>query len=178
MAALPPPVVEVGVGTGAFAQALGVQVGLDPARAVLLRARARGLQALRGVAEALPFREGSLGGVLVVVTICFVDRPQAMLGEIRRALAPHGGLVVGMVPADSPWGRHYRRLREAGHPFYRHATFYTVAQVVAMADECGLGLADAASTLTSPPGGPIAPEAPRRGVHPGASFVALLFRPR
>jgi hypothetical protein len=50
---------SIGVGTGRFAGPLGVRVGIDPARAVLDYAVERGISAVRGVAEALPFADGS-----------------------------------------------------------------------------------------------------------------------
>lgn len=45
---------EIGVGTGRFAAPLGVPVGVDPSGAMLCRAAARGIETVRGVAEALP----------------------------------------------------------------------------------------------------------------------------
>jgi ubiquinone/menaquinone biosynthesis C-methylase UbiE len=51
---LPGPWLEVGVGTGRFAQALGIPYGVDPAWSVLLLARRRGIHVVQGRGEALP----------------------------------------------------------------------------------------------------------------------------
>ena len=49
---------EIGVGSGRFAAPLGVQVGVDPSPAMLGHAAARGIEAVEGTAEELPFPEG------------------------------------------------------------------------------------------------------------------------
>jgi len=69
------PWAEIGVGSGRFAAAPGVDVGLDPASAPLLLARSRGIRVIHGVGERLPFRSGAFGAVLIVVTACFADDP-------------------------------------------------------------------------------------------------------
>lgn len=119
------PRLEVGVGSGRFATGLGVGMGLDPAAAPLRLARSRGVTAVQGVGERLPFADGAFGAVLLVVTLCFADDPRAIVGEARRVLRGGGALVLGMVFADSPWGRWYRAKWARGHPFYAGARFLT-----------------------------------------------------
>jgi len=48
---LPRPWLEVGVGSGRFAQALGIEAGIDPSRKLLKMARERGIIAFRAQAE-------------------------------------------------------------------------------------------------------------------------------
>ena len=55
---LPRPWLEVGVGTGRFAQALGVDVGVDPALRALRLAAQRGVQVVTALGEAIPLRIG------------------------------------------------------------------------------------------------------------------------
>ena len=83
LAGLPRPWAEVGAGSGRFAAALGVDVGLDPAAAPLLLARSRRIGVVRSAGERLPFRAGVFGAVLIVVTVCFADDPAALLAEAR-----------------------------------------------------------------------------------------------
>ena len=75
---------EIGVGTGRFAAPLGVQVGLDPAAAMLSRARQRDIRVVQGIAEALPFRDGAFDYVLMVIVLSFLDDARVGLAEIRR----------------------------------------------------------------------------------------------
>ncbi|MEF8906804.1 MAG: class I SAM-dependent methyltransferase [Haloarculaceae archaeon] len=118
----------VGVGTGRFAAPLGVEVGLDPAESPLARARERGIEVTRGVAEHLPFRDDAFDTVLVVTTVCFVDDIPRMLAEADRVLAASGRLVVGYVDRESPLGRVYQEHKDE-NPFYREATFVTTDEL-------------------------------------------------
>jgi len=118
----------IGVGTGRFAAPLGVQVGIDPARAVLDYAASRGISSVQGVAEALPFADSSFDYALSVTTICFVDDATAMLTEAYRVLKPGGELVIGFIDRTSDLGQHYLA-HQAENVFYREATFYSADEV-------------------------------------------------
>ena len=167
------PRLEVGVGSGRFAAALGVEVGLDPAREPLGLARLRGVRVVQGVGERLPFRDGVFGGVLVVVTLCFADDPQMLLAEARRVLRPGGALVLGELVADSSWGQWYRQRGEAGHSFYSQARFLTVADTERMLKAAGFGVTAARSTLVQPPTDQPHPEPAVDGAGDRAGFVCL-----
>ena len=113
---------EVGVGTGRFAAPLGVAFGVDPAGAMLRRARERDVAVVRAVGEELPVGADSLDLVLVALTLCFFDAPDRALIEARRVLRPDGRLVLGFLDPTSPPGRRYRE--ESRGPFYEGARFY------------------------------------------------------
>lgn len=119
---------EIGVGTGRFAGPLGVAVGLDPSGAMLGWTAGRGIAAVKGTAEALPFRDGSFDYALVVTTLCFVDSPATMIAEAHRVLRPDGKLVIGFVDRESGLGQSYLEHR-AESVFYRDAVFFSAAEV-------------------------------------------------
>ena len=172
----PRPWLEVGVGTGRFAETLGIEEGLDPSRAVLKIAAGRGVRTCFGHAEQMPYEAQSFGTVLMVVTICFVDDAQVALDECVRVLADGGSLIVGLVPADSAWGKRYARQGEEGHVFYSEATFYTCEQVVDMSRQAGLDLDAAMSCIFTQPEAPLDSDEPmREGVIESAGFVAMRF---
>ena len=173
---VPRPWLEVGVGTGRFAEALGVDEGIDPSEPVLEIAARRGVRVRSGQAEALPCEDHSFGGVVMVVTICFVQDPRAALAECARVVTGDGAVIVGLVPADSTWGRLYARQGAEGHAFYSAATFYTCAQIMDLASEAGLRLERAMSCLPNPPEEEVDPSAPPwEGVDEAAGFVAMRF---
>ena len=89
---LPDPglALEIGVGTGRFAEPLGVAIGIDPSLRMLEHARQRGISVVCAVAEALPFRHDVFDHALIVTTICFVDDARAMLAEACRVLKAEG----------------------------------------------------------------------------------------
>ncbi|MDE3082637.1 MAG: class I SAM-dependent methyltransferase [Acidobacteriota bacterium] len=166
-----PPRLEVGVGSGRFAAALGVEYGVDPAPGALALAAPRGVRAVVGRAEELPFRAESFAAVLCVVTLCFVSDPERALREARRVLAPGGRIVVGTVPRDSELGTRYEVLAREGHPFYSRARFLSVADHISLLEGAGFRVVEARSALVATRGPHDSPV--REGIVPGASFVAL-----
>jgi len=89
---------DVGGGTGRVAQALcGLAdevVVADESAAMLQQARLKGLPAVRGQAESLPFADGAFARILVVDAFHhLLDQQQAAI-ELLRVLAPSGRLVI------------------------------------------------------------------------------------
>jgi SAM-dependent methyltransferase len=121
--------VEIGAGSARFAAPLGIKVGLDPSGKLGELARARGLEVVKGVAEALPFAHATFDFALMVTTICFLDNVEAAFREAARVVKPAGCLVIGFIAKDSPLGRWYEQHKEES-VFYQVATFYTVDEVV------------------------------------------------
>jgi SAM-dependent methyltransferase len=83
------PLLEVGVGTGRVAaplRDLGVDLlGIDASRAMLARARAKGLSALlRGDATGLPFRDGAFPATLFAHVLHLFSDPAPVLSEAAR----------------------------------------------------------------------------------------------
>ncbi|ELZ21395.1 class I SAM-dependent methyltransferase [Natrinema limicola] len=128
--------IEIGVGSARFAEPLGLDIGIDPAGAMLKRAQARGIDVVRGVAESLPFRDESFDTALIVTTICFVDDIPQTLAEADRILRPSGSLVIGYIDKDSPVGQQYQE-KKAQNPFYRDATFVSTDELVDALEAAG-----------------------------------------
>ncbi|MBS3794732.1 MAG: class I SAM-dependent methyltransferase, partial [Candidatus Thorarchaeota archaeon] len=81
---LPEPWLEVGVGSGRFARALGIEVGIDPSRELLEMAKQRDINIALARGEDGVFMNGSFGTVFLIVTICFLENPMKVLTEINR----------------------------------------------------------------------------------------------
>jgi SAM-dependent methyltransferase len=174
LAELPRPWLEVGVGSGRFAAALGVEVGVDPAQGALVLAADRGIRVVEALGEALPFRDETFGAVLLIVTLCFVSDPRQVLRDARRVLRPDGGVVLGLIYADSPWGQHYQSLAAQGHPYYKGAQFYTRRELASLFAATGFSAVRARSALFCPPNVQPVASGVREGDRPEAGFVALL----
>ena len=128
--------VEIGVGTGRFAEPLGIKVGIEPSERMGEIARKRGIQVLDGVAEELPFGDADFDVVLMVTTICFIDDVNRSLLEAHRVLSRGGFLIVGFVDRNSMVGRTYlNRQRES--VFYKDATFFSVDELVGCMEQAG-----------------------------------------
>ncbi|MFB6154396.1 MAG: class I SAM-dependent methyltransferase [Haloferacaceae archaeon] len=166
---------EIGVGSGRFAEPLGFQYGVDPTAQMLARARDRGVEVVRGVAEALPFRDGVFDAALIVTTICFVDDVAQTLAEARRVLDADGALVLGYIDRASPVGELYRETKDE-NPFYRHATFVSTGELVAALETAGFGDVEFVQTIYHPPGA-VGPDEPVEEGHGDGSFVGVSARP-
>jgi len=166
--------VEIGVGTGRFAVPLGIAVGIEPAEAMGMAARARGVKVIGGVAEALPLAEAQFDTVLMVTTLCFLDDVAASFREAHRVLKPGGCLVIGFIDRNSPLGKTYEREKE-GSVFYREAHFYSVDEVVSLLRAAGFEDFAFVQTLFHPVAAIVAPEPIRSGYGEG-SFVVVRGR--
>ncbi|MBD3369995.1 methyltransferase domain-containing protein [Candidatus Fermentibacteria bacterium] len=137
---------EVGVGSGRFAEPLGIRMGMDPSPKMAVKAKARGIEVCLGVAEKLPFASGRLDLLLMVTTICFVDDIVSSFREAFRVLRPRGWIAVGFVDAESDLGRKYRARRESSR-FYKTATFFSAREVLDLLRQTGFRVKEVRQTL-------------------------------
>jgi len=171
---LPGPWLEIGVGSGRFARALGIETGIDPSIKLLNIARSRGITTIQGRGEEELFKEESFGTAFLIVTLCFVDSPKAVLREAHRILKPGGKVVLGLVLKESPWGEFYEQKKQEGHRFYRYATSYKCDEVIKLLVQAGFSVEKVISTLFQEPGRVSHMETPREGYSPGAGFTIII----
>jgi SAM-dependent methyltransferase len=110
-------VLEIGCGDGSRLHYLAVKMhhqvfGIDPSEQGILRARARGVQALRATAEKLPFPDASFD--VVIFGFCLYVCDDADLFRIAleadRILVNSGWLLILDFEARAPLYRPYRHL--------------------------------------------------------------------
>ena len=98
---------DVGCGTGLLAEWLSEVgappaglAGLDFSRRMVERARARGLAAVEGDLERLPFRDSTFAAALAFTTLGIVPgSPALALAEAARVLAPGGFFALSVLRA-------------------------------------------------------------------------------
>ena len=171
---LPKPWLEIGVGSGRFAQALGIKTGVDSSIKLIEMARRRGVTAFLGRGEQELFDEEAFGTVFLIATVCFLDSPLDVLMEVKRILIPGGKLLLGLVLKESPWGQLYRQKNEEGHRFYKYATFYSYDDVVKLMVQAGFVTKKTVSTLFQKPGEVRCTEEPKEGYSPSAGFIVIV----
>lgn len=94
-------VLDLGAGTGIFARAWpawtrAAVVAVEPSAAMVLAgSRADpGVRFVRGVAEALPFRDGTADVVWISTALHHFGDIHRAVGEVRRVLSPAGRVLV------------------------------------------------------------------------------------
>lgn len=119
---------EVGVGTGRFAQPLGIEFGIDPSKKALKVAQKRGVKVFEGFAEALPFEDSSFDFLLISTSIAFFDDIDRAFSEAYRVLRLDGSLIVAIIDKNSKIGEYYRSRTD--NPFFKNARFYTTEEII------------------------------------------------
>lgn len=120
---------EVGVGTGRFAEPLGVEFGVEPSEAMTLIALKRGIKVTKGFAEELPFENKCFDFILFVNTICFLDDISKAFKEANRVLNENGEIIIGLIDKNSYLGKIYEKIKKS-NKFYKNAKFYSVDETV------------------------------------------------
>lgn len=116
---------DLGCGTGrnlplydGKARAIGIDPCIETLRAA--RRKAPGVPLVLGVAERLPFRDGSFETGVSGLVLCSVDDPFRALGELRRVLAPGGSLrLLEHVRASIGW---HASLQDLAQPLWTRFT--------------------------------------------------------
>ena len=173
-ALLPPPGrwVEVGVGTGRFAAELGMRLGVEPAAAMAVLARDRGVEVICGRAEALPLDPESMDAVFFITTLCFVRDLDLALREARRILRPGGCCIVALLPLDSPLGQ-ITHAHAAEDVFFRYAQLRTKSEIFRALRTTGFTIQRTVQTLVgSPEHFDLEVQAPISG-HDRGSFIVI-----
>lgn len=121
--------IEVGLGTGRFAGALGIKEGVEPAPNMRALALKRGIEVMAGEAERLPYKDLSFDFVLMAFSICFFEDLSLAFREANRVLKNGGSLVVGFLDRNSLIGKQYEE-RKTKSLFYKSAHFFSVKRVI------------------------------------------------
>jgi ubiquinone/menaquinone biosynthesis C-methylase UbiE len=168
---------EVGVGTGRFAQALKIEYGIDVSGGVLKVAKQKGITTIKGEGERLPFVGSFFGAVFLFVTLCFVEEPLKVLKEASRVLKEDGAIILGLILKESPWARFYKKKGDSGNVFYRIAKFYSLEELKAFAEKAGLEILEISSTMFQAPTEiPLHVELPKSGYFKKAGFTAVKLK--
>ncbi len=140
--------IEIGVGTGFFAERLGVEFGIDLSLNMALRAKSRGIEVVCGDALMPPFRDSAFNYALLIATLCFTDNPKGLVESTSRLLKRGGIIIACIIPRDSPFGIRYKELAKKGHVFYSNAKFLTVAETREILKAAGCRIVRVYATLS------------------------------
>ena len=168
--------IEIGVGSGRFAEPLGIKVGVEPSPTMREMARKRGINAIDGVAEQLPVESAAFDYVLFVTTLCFLDSLSQAFSEAFRILKPGGIVVVGFIEKESTPGSIYQQ-HKAESRFYREANFHTAGEIICVLEAAGFKDFSFVQTLFSEQDESVGVQAVKKGYGEGAFVVMRAKKP-
>ncbi|UGU14699.1 class I SAM-dependent methyltransferase [Sinomicrobium kalidii] len=166
--------IEVGAGTGRFALPLGIKEGVEPSDEMAALAVKRGIEIVKGYAEALPYKDVHFDFVLFV-TICHLNNVKKALREAFRVLKDGGLLIIGFIEKDGEIARSYMEKRKRSI-FYRHASFYRTGHLKRMILDCGFRDLRITQTLFGNPDEITEEQAPKTGYGEGSFIVISALR--
>jgi ubiquinone/menaquinone biosynthesis C-methylase UbiE len=139
-------IIEIGIGSGIFAKPLGINEGVDPSKAMRKKAEQLGLKVLDAVAEKLPYADSSVGGAVMITSICFVDDIYQSFKEVHRILKNDGFFILGYVDKDSPVGKEYLKHKDESL-FYKEATFFGTEELYEILNQTGFKIIETCQTI-------------------------------
>jgi len=128
--------IEIGIGSGIFAQPLGIKTGIEPSKAMREKAKTRKINAVDAVAENLPYPDSSIDFALMVTSVCFLDDIYKSFYEVNRIISTNGYFIIGFVDKNSPLGKIYWEQKNESI-FYKNATFYSTNEILGILKNSG-----------------------------------------
>ena len=141
--------IEVGLGSGRFAQALGIKEGVEQSFALRRLAVNRGVEVMDAVAERLPYKALHFDFVLMSSCLPYLVNVKKAFLEAFRVLRWDGSLIVGVLDKDRDIAQEYMNRSEMDS-FYKGAQFYTPTQVLQWLREAGFRQFEVKQTLFTP----------------------------
>ncbi len=139
--------IEIGVGTGIFAKALGIKDGLDPSNEMTILAKERGINVINGKAEKMEIQSESYDFVLLTTTLCFLENVKNSFEEINRILEYEGILIIAFIDKNSFIGKEYSD-KKATSKFYIEANFYATNEVLEILKKSKFEVSEIVQTLS------------------------------
>lgn len=141
-------IIEIGCGDGDLAVTLaelgGRVAAIDASELMLAAARKRATERHTnvdfrlGIAEQLPYGDGSFDIVVAVTILCFVQDATTVFQEIARVLKPGGRLVIGELGRWSTWAAERRVRAWLGSELWKRGVFRTPDSLSQLARSAGL----------------------------------------
>lgn len=161
--------IEIGVGTGRFAQLLNIQYGLEPSQAMANIARQRGIEVIEVIAEDLPIETATFDfAIMVTVDYFLSDIPKAF-SEVHRILKPQGKIILAIIDKNSELGQQYKK-EKSSNEFYKDGHFHSTEEITDLLKQSKFNTFSYWQTLTKTNTNEI--EQPLQGFGKG-SFVVI-----
>lgn len=128
--------IEIGVGSGRFAEPLQINYGVEPSESMAVFAWKRGVHVINAKAENLPIENQSCDFATMVTTVCFLNDIPKAFSEVHRILKPGGSFIIGLIDRNSELGKKYEQ-QKSTNKFYRDAHFHSTAEITELLSKSG-----------------------------------------
>ena len=127
---------EIGVGTGKFAQEFKIQSGVEPADNMAKISHKKGIDVIQAKAESLPYANATFDYVFFITVLCFTENPLQALKEAYRVLKPKGKIILASLDLNSSTGKLYAgQIKKS--TYYLQAQFFSPDNLKSMLIETG-----------------------------------------
>lgn len=140
--------IEIGVGTGRFAQPLKIKFGIEPSENIARVAEQRGIAVYRAFAENLPIDNATFDFALMVTTVCFLSDIPKAFSEVNQILKPQGEIILAIIDKNSALGRKYE-MEKSTNKFYKDAHFHSTEELTKLLKQSDFQNFQYWQTLTS-----------------------------
>lgn len=120
--------IEIGIGTGRFAQPLNIKFGVEPSENMARVAEQRGIAVYRAYAENIPVGNTTFDFALMVTTVCFLSDIPKAFSEVNRILKPQGEIILAIIDKNSELGKKYE-MEKSTNKFYKDAHFHSTEEL-------------------------------------------------
>lgn len=165
--------VEIGVGTGRFAQPLNIKFGVEPSENMARVAEQRGITVYRAYAENIPVGNATFDFALMVTTVCFLSVIPKAFSEVYRILNSHGEIILAIIDKNSELGKKYE-MEKSTNKFYKDAHFHSTEELTELLKQSDFHNFQYWQTLISLKENEI--EKPEKGFGKGSFVVIKAFK--
>ncbi len=138
--------IEIGVGTGVFAEKLGIKEGIEPSEDMAKIAKKRGIKVIKGVAEDLPLKDDSYEQVFMITVDCFLNNIDKAFSEIHRILKSGGIFNLAFINKDTKLGEIYEANKE-NDKNYKWADFRGAKEIIEILEKNGFEISESYNTI-------------------------------
>jgi SAM-dependent methyltransferase len=146
--------IEIGAGTGSFAQSLQrdnrIIICLDPSKRMVSVAKQKKLHIVLAYGDYAPFRT-VFDFAYMVTVIEFLDDPICTFLDIQQICKSCAMFTLLFINAKSSWGIYYYELGLKGDLVLKHAKLFDLDELLDILKESGYEIVSIKGTLSSKP---------------------------
>ncbi len=139
--------IEIGVGTGIFAERLGIKEGIEPSSAMAKLAKDRGISIIKGYAEDIPLDDNVYQQVFMITVDCFLTDINKAFSEVKRILESGGIFTIAIINKATELGQIYEKNKKKD-AIYKWADFRSADETIKLLESHNFKIVEIYQTVT------------------------------